>query len=76
MATNISIGAQHDDSDPTAAESSAAIRLYRAELALHDARQSHVDAWIAAAADQLHLAAVRYRQLKGAETAQQLRMAS
>jgi hypothetical protein len=43
----------------------AARHLYEAEVALHIAHQSHVDAWIAAAGDRLHeslaehLAAVR-----------------
>ncbi len=32
----------------------AAARVYDAECALHAARQAHVDAWIAAAADKLH----------------------
>jgi hypothetical protein len=38
----------------------AARELYEAELALHDAHQTRVDAWIAAAADHLHRAVVRY----------------
>ena len=29
-------------------------QLYRCELALHDAHQTGVDAWITAAADRLH----------------------
>jgi hypothetical protein len=32
----------------------AANALYDAEVALHIARQTHVDEWIAAAADRLH----------------------
>jgi hypothetical protein len=32
----------------------AADAMYRAELALHDAFQAHVDAWVAAAYDRLH----------------------
>jgi hypothetical protein len=32
----------------------ARARVYDAECALHAARQSHVDAWIAAAAEHLH----------------------
>jgi hypothetical protein len=32
----------------------AARRLYEAEVALHTARQSHVDRWVAAAYDRLH----------------------
>lgn len=35
---------------------SAADLLYRAECACHDAHQTHVDAWIMAAADKLHAA--------------------
>jgi hypothetical protein len=38
----------------------AARRLYEAELALHAARQSGVDHWIAAAADRLHDAVTNY----------------
>jgi hypothetical protein len=34
----------------------AAGRLYNAECAFHDARQTHVDAWILAASDRLHCA--------------------
>lgn len=33
---------------------SAADLLYAAECAFHDAHQTHVDAWIRAAADKLH----------------------
>jgi hypothetical protein len=29
-------------------------RVYAAEIALHHARQTHVDSWIAAAYDRLH----------------------
>jgi hypothetical protein len=32
----------------------ARARLYDAECALHAARQTHIEAWIAAAADHLH----------------------
>lgn len=32
----------------------AAAAVYRAELALHDARQTGVDMWICAAYDRLH----------------------
>jgi hypothetical protein len=38
----------------------AAVRLYDAEVALHIARQSGVDQWIAAAYDRLHLALVEH----------------
>jgi hypothetical protein len=43
--------------DPVTA---AARHLYDAERALHDAHQSHVDAWITAAADRLHDALVEH----------------
>ena len=36
----------------------AACHLYDAECALHAARQSRIDAWIAAAADHLHQAVI------------------
>ncbi|HVD88460.1 MAG TPA: hypothetical protein VNB91_06160 [Jatrophihabitantaceae bacterium] len=39
-----------------AAMGDAARALYDAEVALHDAHQTHVDQWIAAAQDHLHLA--------------------
>jgi hypothetical protein len=39
--------------DPVAV---AARHMYEAEVALHAARQSHVDAWVAAAYDHLHRA--------------------
>jgi hypothetical protein len=39
----------------------AATRLYDAEGALHAARQSHVDSWVAAAYDRLHEAVEDYR---------------
>ncbi len=34
--------------------------LYEAELAVHDARQSHVDTWLQAANDHLHAAVMAY----------------
>jgi hypothetical protein len=34
----------------------AAVRMYNAEVALHIARQSGVDHWVAAAYDRLHVA--------------------
>jgi len=36
----------------------AAHNLYCAEIAFHEARQTHVDEWIRAAADRLHEAIV------------------
>src|SRR3954454_8490015 len=39
----------------------AATRLYDAEVALHIARQSGVDAWVFAAYDRLHVAVVAHR---------------
>lgn len=44
----------------TTVEQDAARHLYEAEVALHIAHQSHVDAWIAAAADRLHDAVVEH----------------
>lgn len=40
--------------------SAATRQLYEAELALHDARTSHVDTWISAAACHLHDALQHY----------------
>jgi hypothetical protein len=42
------------------ARNRAAHALYEAELALHDAHQTHVDQWIQAASDHLHAAVVRH----------------
>lgn len=42
----------------------AASHMFNAELALHDAHMSHVDAWITAAADRLHVAVVEYLTAK------------
>jgi hypothetical protein len=42
------------------AKDAAARALYRAELAVHDAHQTHVDQWIGAAHERLHLAVTRY----------------
>lgn len=38
----------------------AADRMYRAECALHAARQAHIDAWVAAAYDRLHEAILEH----------------
>jgi hypothetical protein len=38
----------------------AATRLYDAEFALHAARETQVDAWVAAAYDKLHLAILEH----------------
>ena len=43
----------------------AAQELYRAELALHDAHQSHVDQWINAANERLHRAITHYLAVQG-----------
>jgi hypothetical protein len=40
--------------------SESAHRLFRAELALHDARATHVDSWICAASDRLHEAVLAH----------------
>ena len=42
------------------AHPNAAASLYDCECALHAARQSRVDAWIAAASDKLHQAVAEY----------------
>jgi hypothetical protein len=42
------------------ARNRAAHALYEAELALHDAHQTHVDQWIQAASDRLHTAVLRH----------------
>ena len=36
------------------AHEEAVVALFRAEIALHEARQTRVDHWISAAADRLH----------------------
>ncbi|SOD70493.1 hypothetical protein SAMN05892883_0187 [Jatrophihabitans sp. GAS493] len=57
--------------------SDAEKRMYQAEVALHEARQSGVDAWITAACDRLHEAILAHnaarRQL--AQLDEQLRPA-
>ena len=47
-------------SQAVVAREDAAHALYQAELALHDAHQTHVDQWIGAAHDRLHIAVTRY----------------
>ena len=47
-------------------ETSAARELYQAELALSDARQTGVAAWITAAGDRLHEAVLRDAQTRNA----------
>jgi len=47
-----------------AALDNAAHALYNAEVALHDAHQTHVDEWIGAAQDHLHLAVARVSSLR------------
>ena len=41
-------------------KAAAAHALYEAELAAHDANQTHIDPWIKAAHDRLHTAVLRY----------------
>lgn len=43
-----------------AARIDAACALHTAEIAVHDAHQSHVDRWISAANDRLHIAVAEY----------------
>jgi hypothetical protein len=57
LATVISAAVGHACETRAAA---AGRRLYEAEVALHSARQSHVDSWIAAASDKLHEAVVEH----------------
>jgi hypothetical protein len=52
-----------------AAKDVAARDLYRAELAVHDAHQTHVDQWIGAAHDRLHVAVSRYLAAESAVAA-------
>jgi len=47
----------------------AARKLYEAELAVHDAHQSHIDQWISAAHEKLHTAVVRYLATQAAVSA-------
>ncbi|MGN6605974.1 MAG: hypothetical protein ACTHMS_03045 [Jatrophihabitans sp.] len=42
----------------------AADRMYRAECALHAARQAHIDAWVAAAYDRLHEAILEHSAVR------------
>ena len=42
------------------ARDNAAQALYQAEVAVHDAHQTHVDQWIGAAHDRLHAAVALY----------------
>lgn len=48
------------DEHSTAAIVEAAERVYDAECSLHAARQTHLDVWIAAAAERLHIAIETY----------------
>ena len=63
MAATSHVIAAADLSAATASEQvrAAACRLYDAEVALHIAHQTHVDAWITAAAERLHAAVVEHR---------------
>jgi hypothetical protein len=47
----------------------AATRLYDAEVALHIARQTGVDRWVAAAYDRLHQAIAAHRAIDGQRAA-------
>jgi hypothetical protein len=51
-----------DRAAPVDAAVVSAGHLFDAECALHVARQSHVDAWIAAASDRLHEAVLEHDQ--------------
>lgn len=65
MVTNHLTTAQTDD--PRVALT--ARHLYDAECALHDAHQSHVDEWIAAASEHLHIALVEHLAAEAAACA-------
>jgi hypothetical protein len=54
----------NDYQQAVATVSNATVQLHRAELALHDAHGSHVDAWISAASNKLHETVVRYEQAR------------
>jgi hypothetical protein len=57
----------HGDYERARAEYDAAsVELYRSELALHDAHQSGVDAWVQAANDHLHRALMRHYRAQAA----------
>lgn len=43
-----------------AARIDAARALHSAEIAVHDAHQTHVDQWISAAHDRLHIVVAQY----------------
>lgn len=45
---------------PAADREAAARRMFEAELAAHDAHQSHVEEWIVAAHNRLHAAIADY----------------
>jgi hypothetical protein len=57
---------EHNDvAEAVEALSSAKVELYRAEMALHDARLTNVDRWIKAASDHLQRACSEYERLLG-----------
>jgi hypothetical protein len=62
------IGSTDGTSEERRRAEDAARHLYDAEVALHIAHQTHVDAWITAAADRLHDALVEH--LRAVEAAQ------
>lgn len=55
-----------DRPEPPDEYQDATAELYRCELALHDAHQSGVDAWVAAAGDHLHAALLRHYRAQAA----------
>jgi hypothetical protein len=66
VANGLLLRARHVDrllkSLERSSKETASRQLYEAELALHDAHQSHVDEWITAASDHLHRAATDYSE--------------
>jgi len=68
----MTVSTQTANHDPASYQHARAVRdeaahdLYEAELALHDARQTEVDAWILAASNHLHLAVLHYTAAESA----------
>jgi hypothetical protein len=60
MTITRTVNADQTYEQAVAARDHAARALYGAEVALHDAHQTHVDEWIGAAHDRLHTAVALY----------------
>jgi hypothetical protein len=57
----LTLTASRTDRESDGALAEAASRLYDAEIALHVARQTGVDSWVAAAYERLHVAIGEHR---------------